>query len=89
MILHQLHDISVVPFSAIVSAYLFRLILTCDGVHFSLISHLSSCKTFTSFKHALTYSLPAVDPPVNAISSFWFSTPNNIVHPVVPHLTSL
>lgn len=73
VVLVQLHTISVVPLGANGSAGSFPGMFTCDRVHFALILQPASCRTFSSSRDALTYSLPTVGPLLSALRVFCLS----------------
>lgn len=64
------HGLSLAPSFAGMSAFWFPFIPIWDVVYFPLILKPSCHKIFTSSSHALTYSLPALGPPVKALSAF-------------------
>lgn len=64
------HSLSFKAAFAAVSACLFPLTSWCDGLHFPSILHPFRCRVCASQRHSLTYSLPAVGLPDQALSAF-------------------
>lgn len=79
VVLVQVQFSSFDPRFAGLSACSLPLMPTCDGVHFPLTLQPLCLKIFIFFRHALTYSLPAVGPPARAPGAFWLSTQRKIV----------
>lgn len=67
------HGLALAPSFARVSAFLFHSISVWDEVHFPLILQPSCRKIFTSFRHALMSSFPAVGPPARTLRALWLS----------------
>lgn len=67
------------PRFASVSACSFPMMRVSYRVHSPLILQPRCRKIFISFRQACTYSLPAVGPPIRALSAVWLSTQGQVI----------